>query len=61
MFFRVQVFQGPGFSGSSLFMVQVQVLQVAGLRKIYSENMQQITRRTPMPKCDFNKAVLQLY
>ena len=57
----MQVFLGPGFSGSSLFMVQVQVLEVAGLRKIYSENMQQINRRTPMPKCDFNKAVLQLY
>ena len=25
------------------------------LRKRYSENMQQIYRRTPMPKCDFNK------
>ena len=24
--------------------------------KICSENMQQIYRRTPMPKCDFNKA-----
>ena len=26
-----------------------------------SENMQQIYRRTPMPKCDFNKVALQLY
>ena len=26
-----------------------------------SENMQQIYRRTPMPKCDFNKAAKQLY
>ena len=25
------------------------------LRKEYSENMHQIYRRTPMPKCDFNK------
>ena len=25
------------------------------------ENMQQIYRRTPMPKCDFNKVALQLY
>ena len=25
------------------------------LRKRCSENMQQIYRRTPMPKCDFNK------
>ena len=30
-------------------------------RKRCSENMQQIYRRTPMPKCDFNKAALQLY
>ena len=26
-----------------------------------SENMQQIYRRTPMPKWDFNKVVLQMY
>ena len=26
-----------------------------------SENMQQIDRRTPMPKCDFNKVTKQLY
>ena len=25
------------------------------------ENMQQIYKRTPMPKCDFNKVALQLY
>ena len=31
------------------------------LKRRYSENMQQIYRRTPMPKCDFNKVVLQLY
>ena len=31
------------------------------LKKRYSENMQQIYRRTPMPKCDFNKVALQLY
>ena len=30
-------------------------------KKSYSENMQQIFRRTPMPKCDFNKVTLQLY
>ena len=28
-------------------------------RKRCSENMQQIYRRTPMPKCDFNKVALQ--
>ena len=26
-----------------------------------SENMQQIYRRTPIPKCDFNKAANQFY
>ena len=31
------------------------------LRKRCPENMQQIYRRTPMPKCDFNKVSQQLY
>ena len=31
------------------------------LNKRCSGNMQQIYRRTPMPKCDFNKVALQLY
>ena len=31
------------------------------LRKSSSENMQQIYRRTPVPKCDFNKGALQFY
>ena len=30
------------------------------LRKRCPENKQQIYRRTPMPKCDFNKFVLQI-
>ena len=30
-------------------------------RKRCSENMQQIYRGTPTPKCDFNKVALQLY
>ena len=30
-------------------------------RERCSENMQQIYRRTPMPKCDFNKVALKLY
>ena len=29
--------------------------------KMCSENIQQIYRRTPMPKCDFNKVAKQLY
>ena len=31
------------------------------LNKRFSENMQQIYRKTPMPKCDFNKVDLQFY
>ena len=31
------------------------------LKKRCSENMQEIYRRTPMPKCDFNKVASQLY
>ena len=31
------------------------------LRKRHSENLQQIYRRTPMPKCDFNKFTNQLF
>ena len=30
-------------------------------RKKCSKNMQQIYRRTPMPKCDFNKVAKQVY
>ena len=30
-------------------------------RKWCSEKMQQIYRRTPMPKCDFDKVAKQLY
>ena len=31
------------------------------LLKRCSENMQQIYKKTPMPKCDFNKVAWQLY
>ena len=31
------------------------------LRKRYSQKIPQIYRRTPMPKCDFNKVTKQLY
>ena len=31
------------------------------LKKRCSEKMQQIDRRTPMPKCDFNKVAKRLY
>ena len=33
----------------------------SALKKRCSENMQQIYRRKPAPKCDFNKVALQLY
>ena len=35
-------------------------LQRCSIRRC-SESMQQIYRRTPMPKCDFNKVAKQLY
>ena len=31
------------------------------IKESYSENMQQIYRRTPMPKYDFNKVAMQIY
>ena len=31
------------------------------LRKRCSENIQQFYKRTPMPKCEFNKVATQLY
>ena len=31
------------------------------IRKMRSENRQQIYRRVPMPKCGFNKVAVQLY
>ena len=31
------------------------------LKKRCSENMQQMYKRTPRPKCDFNKVAKQLY
>ena len=31
------------------------------LKRGCSKNMQQIYRRTPLPKCDLNKVALQLY
>ena len=31
------------------------------LSKSFAENMQQIYRRTSVPKCDFNKVAKQLY
>ena len=36
-------------------------LSIGVLIKRCPENMQRIYRRTPMPKCDFNRVALQLY
>ena len=41
----------------NVFKVKKQPLKVV-LTKRCSENMQQIYRRTPMPKCDFNKVAV---
>ena len=43
-----------------VFFVQKQ-LSRGVLRKRCSENMQQIYRKTPMPKCDLNKVSQQLF
>ena len=42
-------------------MVYVQKQSSKGrLKKRYSENIQQVYRKTSMPKCDFNKVTFQL-
>ena len=46
----------------NLFLPNVQKQPTRGvLKKRCYENMQQIYRRTPMPKSNFNKAAKQLY
>ena len=47
----------PGTSSGFLFLEQSRRV----LTKRCPENMQQIYGRTPIPKCDFNKAAKQLY
>ena len=57
---RVWVWVGVGIiilGGSSIFDHQKQPFRGV-LMKRSSENMQQIYRRTPMSKCDFNKVLL---
>ena len=39
----------------------VEAVSIVAFIKRYSEIMQQIYRRAPMPKCDFNKVALQFY
>ena len=50
------------FSGTERVKDQDQKQPPRGVpRKMCSENMHQIYRRTPMAKCDFNKIAKQLY
>ena len=53
------------FSKKPTFGLIFQSLEAAPARgvlsKTFSENMQQIYRRTPKAKCDFNKVALQIY
>ena len=52
----------PFSSSLSLLKWKIQKQPSRGvLIKRCSENMQQIYRRTPMPKCDLNKVAKQLY
>ena len=43
-----------------LIMIQKQPFRNVPMKRC-SENMQQIYKKTPMPKCDYNKVALQLY
>ena len=45
---------------SAFSLIQTQI-SIGVLIKMCSENMQQIYRRRPIPKCDFNKIAKQLY
>ena len=45
---------------SKIFFIQKQLSIIVFIKR-FSENMQQIYRRTPMPKCDFNKVALPEY
>ena len=40
---------------------QIRRESLMGIKKKCSENMQQIYRRTPMPKWDLDKVALQIY
>ena len=47
-----------------IYFVLLKILYVRSkgvFKKKFFENTQQIYRRTPRPKCDFNKVALQLY
>ena len=48
-----------GFSGDTVLIAKQLCRGV--LRKNCPENMLQACRRTPMPKCDFNRVAKELY
>ena len=49
-------------SNQKIYIYYIQKQSPTGvLKKRCSGNMQQIYRRTPMPKCDFNKVAKQFY
>ena len=53
-------FPTSAFLSLSYSIFQKQPSRVVRIKRC-SENMQQIYRRAPMPKCDFNKVAKQLY
>ena len=59
--YKIKYFNGFQFTGPIIsFKTQMQRLDCV-LVKSGSENVQQIYRRTPMRRYDFNKVALQLY
>ena len=58
-----EFFKNAGFKENNniaIKKIQKQLLRGV-LNKSFSENLQGIYRRAPMPKYDFNKVALQLY
>ena len=59
--YRPRTYYNKPFNGLMTLLIHVLLTFFrGGLQKGCSENMQQIYRRTPMPKCDFNKVAKQL-
>ena len=59
--YRPRTYYKKPFNGLMTLLIHVLLTFFrGGLQKGCSENMQQIYRRTPMPKCDFNKVAKQL-
>ena len=58
---KVGLFSDDIMCNLSIAPMLLQKESLGVLRKSCSEKMQQIYRRAPMPKCDFNKVAKQLY